>query len=164
MRLNDAVWGALLLLLGAVLLVHVQSFPKIPGQQVGPALFPGILAAGLAVCGALLVLKGLAARRAGDVAADGAAWIRFAPWVRQRRYVVAFLATVGVNVFYILAVDRLGFIVTGVIYLSVLFRVFEVGRKWIVPIAIVVTLVIHYAFYKLLKVPLPWGLLQGIAW
>jgi putative tricarboxylic transport membrane protein len=25
-------------------------------------------------------------------------------------------------------------------------------------------LVIHYAFYKLLRVPLPWGVLQGIAW
>jgi len=33
-----------------------------------------------------------------------------------------------------------------------------------VPIAIVMTLLIHYAFYKLLKVPLPWGLLQSIAW
>ena len=32
------------------------------------------------------------------------------------------------------------------------------------PVAIVVTLVIHYAFYKLLQVPLPWGVLQGIAW
>ena len=33
-----------------------------------------------------------------------------------------------------------------------------------VPLALAVTLVIHYAFYKLLKVPLPWGVLQGIAW
>ena len=32
------------------------------------------------------------------------------------------------------------------------------------PLALVVTLVIHYAFYKLLRVPLPWGVLQGIAW
>ena len=27
-----------------------------------------------------------------------------------------------------------------------------------------VTLVIHYAFYKLLKVPLPWGVLKGFIW
>ena len=27
-----------------------------------------------------------------------------------------------------------------------------------------VTLIIHYVFYKLLRVPLPWGLLQGVAW
>ncbi len=43
MKLNDAVWGALLALLGAaILLVHVQGFPRIPGQNVGPGLFPGI--------------------------------------------------------------------------------------------------------------------------
>jgi putative tricarboxylic transport membrane protein len=33
-----------------------------------------------------------------------------------------------------------------------------------VPLAIVVTLLIHYVFYKLLRVPLPWGLLQKVAW
>ena len=65
MKINDAIWGAVLLLLAAVILVHVQSFPKIPGQQVGPALFPGLIAAGLGVCALLLVAKGLAARTAG---------------------------------------------------------------------------------------------------
>jgi len=46
----------------------------------------------------------------------------------------------------------------------VLFVVYGVARKWILPIAVIVTLGIHYAFYKLLKVPLPWGLLQGVAY
>ena len=32
------------------------------------------------------------------------------------------------------------------------------------PVAFIVALVIDYAFYKVLKVPLPWGVLQGIAW
>jgi len=31
-------------------------------------------------------------------------------------------------------------------------------------LGLVMTLLIHYAFYKLLKVPLPWGLLQPVAW
>lgn len=162
MKLNDAVWGALLLLFGAIVLVHVQSFPTIPGQHVGPALFPGIIAAGLGVCGLLLVFKGIGDRRAAAGAGDP--WVGFAPWTRQGHYVLAFLLTIGVNVFYILAVDRLGFIIVGVIYLSVLFWMFGATRKWILPIAIVVTLVIHYAFYRLLKVPLPWGLLQGLGW
>ena len=35
-KLNDAVWGALLVLLAAAVLVHVQSFGTIPGQQVRP--------------------------------------------------------------------------------------------------------------------------------
>lgn len=161
MKLNDAVWGALLLLFGVVILVHVQSFPRIPGQQVGPALFPGVIAVGLGICGALLVVKGLAIRRFGGERAD---WIGFEPWTRSGRYLLAFTLTVGVNVFYIFAVDRLGFIITGAIYLAALFWAYRVPRRWIVPIAIVVTLGIHYAFYKLLKVPLPWGLLERFAW
>ena len=161
MKLNDAVWGALLLLFSAALLVHVQSFPTIPGQKVGPALFPGVIAIALAVCAALLVMKGLAARREGG---ERAAWIGLEPWTRQGHYVLAFLVTVGVNVFYIAAVDRLGFILVGVIYLAALFWVYGVSRKWILPVAIVVTLVIHYAFYKLLRVPLPWGILERFAW
>jgi putative tricarboxylic transport membrane protein len=160
-KLNDAVWGALLLLLSAALLVHVQSFPKIPGQQVGPALFPGILAVGLAVCAVLLVIKGLAARRAAD---GPEPWVELDDWTVEGRYVIAFLVTIGVNVFYILAVDWLGFMIVGTLYLSVLLGVYGVALKWVVPIAIVVTLCIHYAFYKLLKVPLPWGLLQGLTY
>jgi putative tricarboxylic transport membrane protein len=160
-KLNDAVWGALLLLLSAALLVHVQSFPTIPGQQVGPALFPGIVAAALGACAVLLVIKGLAARRAGH---ERATWIGFDGWTRERRYVVAFLVTIGVNVFYILAVDGLGFLIVATIYLSVLFVVYGVTPKWVLPIAMLVTLGIHYAFYKLLKVPLPWGVLQRLAY
>jgi putative tricarboxylic transport membrane protein len=161
MKLNDAVWGVVLLLFSAVLLVHVQSFPKIPGQQVGPALFPGFLAIGLAVCGVLLVIKGLASHR---VKGERAEWVAFADWTRSRKHVLAFALTIGVNILYILAVDKLGFIPIGVVYLGLLFWVYGVAVKWIVPLAIIMTLGIHYAFYKLLKVPLPWGILQGVAW
>ena len=161
MKLNDAVWGALLIFFSAVVLIHIQGFPKIPGQKVGPALFPGVLAVGLAVCAVMLIAKGLAARAQGG---ERARWIELDGWTRQRRLVIAFFAVIGVNVFYILAVDRLGFILTAVVYLATLFTVFGVRVKWVVPLALAVTVVIHYAFYKMLKVPLPWGVLQGIAW
>ncbi len=160
MRINDAIWGALLLLLAAALLVHIQSFPTIPGQKYGPALMPGVIGVGLAICGALLVLKGLALRKSGE----HVHWLRTAEWIRVPGRVVAFAVTIGVNAFYIYAVDLLGFIVTGTIYLAALFAVFGVRRSRIVPVALVITLVIHYAFYKLLRVPLPWGVLQGVAW
>ena len=161
MKLNDAVWGALLIFFSAAVLIHVQRFPTIPGQNVGPALFPGLLAVALAICAVLLIGKGLAARTHGG---DRARWVEFDGWTRSRRYVIAFFAVLGVNLFYILLVDKVGFILTGVVYLAVLFGVFGVRAKWIGPIALVAVLVIHYAFYKLLRVPLPWGVLQGIAW
>jgi putative tricarboxylic transport membrane protein len=160
-KLNDAVWGALLIFFSAAVLIHVQRFPTIPGQNVGPALFPGILAAALALCAVLLIVKGLAARAQGG---DRARWAELDGWTRSRRHVLAFFAVLGVNLFYILLVDTLGFIPVGVVYLAVLFAVFGVQAKWIVPIALVAVLVIHYTFYKLLKVPLPWGFMQGIAW
>jgi len=62
MRFNDAIFGGVLLLLGLVLLVHVQSFPQMPGQKVGPALFPGLIAAGLIVCALMLIVNGVASR------------------------------------------------------------------------------------------------------
>ena len=161
MKLNDAVWGALLLLLATAILVHVQSFGTIPGQQYGPAIFPGLIACGLAICALLLIVNGLTARTPEGA---GVKWMTLAPWTRSRRHVFAFALTIGVNVFYILLVDRIGFIPTGVIYLAALFAVFGVRLIWIVPIALLLTLAIHTAFYKLLKVPLPWGLLQGFIW
>ena len=161
MKLNDAVWGALLIFFSAAVLIHVQHFPTIPGQNVGPALFPGALAVALAVCAMLLIVKGLAARTHGH---ERARWAELDGWSRSRRHVIAFFAVIGVNVLYILLVDKVGFILTGVVYLATLFAVFGVRLKWVVPIALIVTLVIHYAFYKLLRVPLPWGPLQGIAW
>jgi putative tricarboxylic transport membrane protein len=159
MRINDAVWGALLLLLAAALLVHIQSFPTIPNQEYGPALMPGVVAIGLAACGVLLILKGLVARRS-----TGAAWLEAQAWMRMPRRLLALAVAIGMNVFYIYAVDWLGFVITGTIYLASLFAVFGVKPVRIVPMALVVTIVIHYAFYKLLRVPLPWGILHGIAW
>jgi putative tricarboxylic transport membrane protein len=161
MKVNDAVWGALFLLLSVAILLHVQSFPTIPGQKVGPALFPGVIAGGLAVCALLLIARGIVSRAKGG---EGAPWFVAGDWMRSPRHGLAFALVIGVNVFYILLVDRLGFILTGTIYLAVLFAVFGVRLRNNLPLALAITLVIHYAFYKLLRVPLPWGLLQNWAW
>ena len=161
MKLNDAVWGGFFLLLATAILVHVQSFPNIPGQKVGPALFPGLIAVALAVCALILIAKGLSVRRKD---AESLHWFSPGPWLGSRRHVLAFTLAIGVNVFYILLVDKLRFILAGVIYLSALFAVFGVRPRTVVPVALIVTLAIHFGFYKLLKVPLPWGILSGVAW
>ncbi len=161
MKLNDSVWGALFALLGAAILWHVQGFPRIPGQNVGPALFPGVLAVAMLVCGAILIATGLKARRA---AAANSPWVAAPEWLRSRRHVFAFAVLVASNVFYLLVVDRLGFLLTAFVYLAALMWVLRVRPAVAVPVAFVMALAIHYAFYKLLRVPLPWGVLQGIAW
>ena len=44
MRFNDAVSGAALLALAIAILFNISTYPAIPGQSVGPAVFPGLLA------------------------------------------------------------------------------------------------------------------------
>lgn len=159
MKFHDTIWGALLVALGAAVLLYVQGFPRIPGQNVGPALFPGVIATALVVSGAMLFVRGLRARRRA-----GGPWWEVPEWFRSPPQVLAFAVLVGVNVFYLLAVDRLGFVIVAFVYLLALMWVLRVPLLKALPVALLMTLAIHYAFYKLLRVPLPWGVLQGIAW
>jgi len=156
MKINDAIFGAIFALLGAVVLVHVQSFPNIPGQQYGAAIFPGLIAAGFVVCGVLLVFSGLRSRSEQP-------WFAAGPWLRLPRHVVAVTVIVlGVAVYLALA-ERVGFLIVAPALLLAWFRV--LGVRWPVALvaAMVTTVLMWYAFYKLLRVPLPWGVLTPFA-
>lgn len=155
MKLNDALSGLLILIVGSVIAVHARTFPSM-GQTVGPSLFPTIIGGGLMVCGAALAVSWLRRR--------GAPWVEVDDWVRRPRMVLNFALVFVDLVFYALAVGRLGFFITAVVFLSVLMIAFGVPRARVLPVAMAVTLVMHYAFYSLLRVPLPWGVLEAVAW
>ena len=156
MKFNDAIFGAIFVLLGVVVVVHVQRFPSIPGQQVGPALFPGLVSAGIAVCGLLLIVSGLRHRASQP-------WFVPEPWTRSTRHVIAFLAVIAAAVAYIALVDAVGFLIVGTVLLFALFVLFGVRPTLAAIIAVIGTLCIWFAFYKLLRVPLPWGVLTRFA-
>ena len=155
MKFNDAILGGVFLALSIAVLVHIQAFPNIPGQKIGPGAFPGLLAVLLAGCSVALLWKGL--RNRGPLIAVGA-------WLSSPRHVRNFALTIGLLVFYILAADKLGFLVCGVVILLALFLALDVKAKLAVPLAFFLPIVIHVIFYKLLRVPLPWGVLKGVAW
>ena len=157
MKLSDAVFGLLLLALGAVVIAVVSSYPTIPAQRVGPSLFPALIALGLVIGGLILIVRGWRERATVP-------WVRFEPWVHSPRHVAGALGVIGSVVFYIVVVDWLGFLLTALVILTVLFRLFGVAFGRSIAIAAIATFVIHFAFYKLLRVPLPWGVLTGIAW
>lgn len=159
MKLPDSALGALLLAVAAFALWQVRTFPPVPGQPYGAALFPGLAAGALAVCGLLLIANDLLARRR---AVPGASADPSGSAAGQR--VLPLLVTVGAILFYILLADQLGFIVIGTIILATLMAAYGVALRWLLPVSIGATLLIHTSFYKLLKVPLPWGLLQPLAW
>ena len=163
MKLNDAVWGALLALLGAAILWHVQGFPRIPGQNVGPALFPGILAAGLVVCGTAADrerAEGARADRGDAVALGGRARVAALAAAPARVRGPGRRATSSTSSRSIASASCS----PRFVYLAALMWALRVRLAVALPVALVMALLIHYAFYKLLRVPLPWGVLQGVAW
>ncbi len=161
MKLNDAIFGLLLIALGISVLGMVQSFPKIPGQQVGPALFPGLIAVGLCVGGLILLVRGW---RLHSPEGGAVPWFAVEDWVRSPRHLLGFMVLVGSVVFYMLASQALGFLICSTLMLTALFCVSKVPLSRALLIAVIASLVIHFAFYKLLRVPLPWGVLANYAW
>jgi putative tricarboxylic transport membrane protein len=122
-----------------------------PGQKFGPAWFPGVVAAGLGICGLFLIVAGVR---------QGAPWVALPDWIWRRRPFLGVAGVLGGLVFYILAADKLGFHITGIALLAFWVRI--LGRSWgmAAAVAVVATVAIHLSFYKLLRIPLPWGLLE----
>lgn len=154
MKLSDALTGAVLLVLATVTLWHIQGFPPMPGQKYGAALFPGVIAAVLALCGILLIARGLRSQQA---------WIAFAPWTSRARPLAGFASVLIGLALYVLLADIVGFHIIGVVVVLGWLLVLGARPSVAVPVAILAPILIHLAFYKLLRIPLPWGLLQRFA-
>jgi len=157
MKLNDLLSGFLLMLLAVAVLVNISSFPTIPGQNIGPAAFPGLLAWLLLLCSVVLMVRSFRTAVRSPLIEMGA-------WVRSPYHLRNFAITTGCLLFYILASDFLGFLICAFAILCTMFWALKVRAKLIVPIALGVTLLIHTIFYKGLRVPLPWGILLPVQW
>jgi len=156
MRSSDLTTGLIVMAGGLAVAAYAQTLPPMPGQSIGPSLFPTIIGVGLALAGGALALSGLTRRNTP--------WLEIDAWARTPRALARVALVIVALIAYTLVVDALGFLITGVLFLSVLFAAFGARRGWILPIAIGVTVAIHYAFYTVLGVPLPWGVLEAIAW
>jgi putative tricarboxylic transport membrane protein len=146
--------GAALVALAVAILWHVQGFPSMPGQKFGPAWFPGLIATGLGICGLFLVIAGLR---------HGGPWFALPHWVFRRRPLAGVGSIVAGLLAYVLAADALGFQIIGIALLIVWMRVLGASWRVAIPVAVVATLAIHLSFYKILRIPLPWGVLEQYA-
>lgn len=158
MKFDDIRIGVVLGVFSVLVFVVARTFPVIPGQQFGASLFPLLISVGLFICSVMLVIQGWRARRAG---AERPGW---PVWLRQPLAVLRFLMVPLALVFYFMAAESLGFLLCSLLLLVVLQRLFGVPWVRAVIVAVVVTMVIHVAFYTVLHVPLPWGVLEPWAW
>jgi putative tricarboxylic transport membrane protein len=157
MKLHDTLSGLALLVLALIIAINSAGFPEIPGQQIGPAVYPSVLSTLLAVCACLLIVR-------GRLPGAGQSWVLFGAWLQSPAHRRNFVITITCLLFYVLASELLGFLVCGLLILCVMFRALSVKPMHILPIAIGITLLIHTLFYKGLRVPLPWGVLSPLQW
>lgn len=152
MKFNDALLGIVFLALSVAVLVAIQGYPRIPGQSIGPGAFPGLIALLLGGCSIALIWRGWRERSRQPLVAMGA-------WLGSPRHLANFLIATGALAFYVLAADQLGFLICGAVILLALFLALRVKPLLAVPLALGLPVLIHLIFYKLLRVPLPWGVL-----
>lgn len=145
----DRTAGAALAGLGTLVVWTARAFPAVPGQKVGAGFLPTLVGIGLVICGVLLVLR----RARADAEADAAEPV---PLARYGAAAIVLASLLG----YVLFADGLGFLV--VAPLMVLAGCLAFGTGWRAALlwSIGGSLVVHFAFYKLLRVPLPWGVLR----
>ncbi len=151
MRLGDVLTGGALIAAGGFVALEAQGFPRMAGIAYGPDLFPTVAAAGLALCGVAIAAEG--ARAAPD---SVAAQERLAP--------LRILALLGVVAGVALALPWLGFHLTFAAATLAACRIFGGGWTMAAALTLIAPLALHYVFYSLLRVPLPWGVLTPIAW
>jgi len=148
---SDRWVGLLLAVLGLAVFWSAQSFPTVPGQKLGAGFLPKLVGAGLLLCGAMLVLRSL--RGLAYAAGPGAE----AP---RREHFGSSLVIIAAVIGYIVFADRLGFLIVAPLCLVASFLALRVKLSHALLWAVAGTLVVHLTFYKLLRVPLAWGVLR----
>jgi len=157
MKCNDVLSGVLAGAFALAIFVGAQGFPAIPGQNVGPRVFPELIAAGMLLCAVMLVARGLKTMGSEK-------WLTLPDWLGQGRTAFGFLLVPLCLVFYVAASESLGFIPTSILLLLAMFLTYGVRWRTALVVALLGSVAIHALFYKMLKVPLPWGVLSPYAW
>lgn len=157
MRFSDTMLGAMLVLFGLAIGLYSQSFPDIPGQKYGAAVFPMVIATGFVLCGGILLFMGLRASVPTPL-------ITRTEWTRKPGAMPAILVTIACVIAYVLFAQRVGFIPMSIAILLVLFGMLRVAWPRAILYAVVTAFLCDFVFRSLLLVPLPFGILPRLPW
>jgi putative tricarboxylic transport membrane protein len=152
---NDQIGGGIFACLGIFIWAYSWHFPVLMetyGRHPGPSLFPRVLGTLFILFGSMVMLKGLRAARSETVPREeGVAGLKlnyFNP-----------VLVVTLIVAFIFLTPKLGFLTTGTAILVILMMKLQVGSLKSLLISPILTCFVYFMFAKLLRVPLPIGLL-----
>lgn len=148
MKHSDALLGGAVALLGAAVYLNTLSFPTMPGDWPGPGLFPQILSGLLILFGGIVAVQSLRSHHSVIEAYQPAAALK------------AGLVLVAVAI-YIAVVIKLGFLITASLMTAGLMLLLGVRVRVAIPAGVGVAVLCILLFEKVLRVPLPPGILGG---
>ena len=157
MKFDDAVLGLAIMVFGAVIIYFSSEFHALRHISYGPGFFPTIIGAGLVFSGVLLLGRRILA---GGLRGP---WIELGDWSRSPRHVVNLILIPACVIFYILASNTLGFLISMFVVLGIQIAWFTRRPVRSVVIAVFVTLLLQEFFQGFMSVPLPWGVLEPYA-
>lgn len=156
---RDLVVGAALTALAIFMIWQSQGFPRIRAMPYGPDLFPRIIAGGLILAAIGIVIEGLRNAR------SGAATLSTATSTPPVHYAaLSFVGVAALVAGFALLLPVLGFHIAAALVVVLAVPIFGGSLLLALIMGGVVPVVLHYIFYSLMRVVLPWGLLTPIAW
>ena len=161
MFIPDKVSGMMLVGLGSAAAYGGSLLPPVPGQQVGPEVFPMVVGIGLVLCGALITF-GVGSEIEREAEAELAAHsVDLEPEAPRPPLLNAAktLLPPALLLAYVFVGDRLGFVPTAFFMVLAISLTMGARLKLALPLALIAPVVVHLVFLKLLRVPLPPGLL-----
>lgn len=152
MKLHSGLLGALTVAGGIALIFAASQLRTIRGQEFGSAFFPTVLGVCLLITGILLFWQGRGSKQSLLTLPD---------WLWTLRGLQAF-GVIFAAVIFILAAEVVGFLLMSSIALALLMMV--LGAPWhhALLASPAASIVLHLVFARLLKVPLPHGVIERL--
>lgn len=148
MRFADVLSALLGIGLGAIAIVMTLSFKQFKNVPVGPEVFPRIMAVGLIVCSAALLVQALIKKAAVKAPTLS---------LKDRGMRHMLLGAAVMAAFYFLW-ETAGFLILAPLALIGLMRLSDYRNyKWMAIIAIVASVAVWLLFWQVLSIELPLG-------
>ena len=149
MGTRDYIGGGIFVALGIFIWSLTMQFPSLDAGHPGPSLFPRVLGTLFIVFGSMVVWAGYRTRAQKEEAVpEGVSFNYFNP----------ILVIILIAAFIALA-NKLGFIITGAAILFILMMRLRVSLLKSSLVSALLVCCVYFIFSKILRVPLPIGLL-----
>ncbi len=149
---KDLIGGGIFTALGIFIFILTLRFPSLEGDHPGPGLFPAILAVLFVFFGGIVLYRGFR-----PVTEDGTEEGVGESTPPENYFNPLFV--LALIIAYMILSDWLGFLITSCLVLFLMMNRLRVSFWRSIFISILLTLFVNIMFSKILRVPLPPGLL-----